>query len=117
MAQALNAAFRDTRFRPVEAAEVPKLHVEISAYASAPTPIPSYEDIVLGRHGIVLEKSGYSALFLPQVAPEQGWNIDQTLTHLAMKAGLGPDAWKEGASFSVFEATVFGEESGAEAAG
>jgi AMMECR1 domain-containing protein len=48
-------------------------------------------------------------VFLPQVAPEQGWNIEQTLTHLAMKAGLPPDAWKENARFTVFEAIVFHE--------
>ncbi|MBN2307384.1 MAG: AmmeMemoRadiSam system protein B, partial [Candidatus Hydrogenedentes bacterium] len=76
MAQALNAAFNDTRFPPVEAEEEPELEFEISAYADAPTPVPSYEDIVLGRHGIVLEKSARTALFLPQVAPEQGWGIE-----------------------------------------
>ena len=50
---------------------------------------------MLGKHGMVLSKQGRSAVFLPQVAPEQGWDIDQTLTHLSMKAGLPPDAWKD----------------------
>ena len=31
------------------------------------------------------------------------------VTHLSMKAGLPPDAWREGASFTVFEAIVFHE--------
>ena len=56
-----------------------------------------------------LPQNERSAVFLPQVAPEQGWGIEETLTNLAMKAGLPPDAWREGASFTVFEAIVFHE--------
>lgn len=112
IAEAINAALHDPRFPPVEAAELPELDIEISAYPSGPEPVGSYEGIIIGKHGMVLEKYGRHALFLPQVAPEQGWDLPATLTHLSMKAGLAPDAWKEGASFSVFEATVFGEEKG-----
>ncbi|MBQ4359162.1 MAG: AMMECR1 domain-containing protein, partial [Proteobacteria bacterium] len=57
--------------------------------------------------GIILRKHRRSAVFLPQVAPEQGWNLAQTLSALSMKAGLPPTAWQEGASFQVFEAQVF----------
>jgi AMMECR1 domain-containing protein len=49
-------------------------------------------------------------VFLPQVAPEQGWDLETTLKYLSEKAGLPADAWKEGASFQVFQADVFGEE-------
>jgi AMMECR1 domain-containing protein len=56
---------------------------------------------------VVLAKEGRRAVFLPQVAPEQGWDRDTTLTHLALKAGLGPEAWRQGAEFLVFEADVF----------
>jgi AMMECR1 domain-containing protein len=31
------------------------------------------------------------------------------LRHLALKAGLDPDDWKEGASFQIFQAQVFEE--------
>ena len=64
---------------------------------------------MIGRHGMPLPQNERSAVFLPQVAPEQGWGIEETLTNLAMKAGLPPDAWREGASFTVFEAIVFHE--------
>jgi len=57
-----------------------------------------------------LNKDDHSAVFLPQVAPEQGWDVSEMLTHLSVKAGLPGDAWKEGASFLVFQADVFGEE-------
>ena len=63
-----------------------------------------------GRHGVVLEKGGRRAVFLPQVAPEQGWDRDTMLDHLASKAGLARNAWRQGATFQVFEARVFGEE-------
>ena len=57
----------------------------------------------------MLNKEGHSAVFLPQVAPEQGWDVSQMLTQLSLKARLPADAWKEGASFQVFQAVVFGE--------
>jgi AmmeMemoRadiSam system protein A len=108
MEHAVNAAVRDTRFRPVTADELPKIEMDISALTE-PQPVASYNDIVLGKHGMVLEKSGRSAVFLPQVAPEQGWTLPETLTHLSIKAGLPPDAWKDGARYTVFEAIVFSE--------
>ncbi|HOW97165.1 MAG TPA: AmmeMemoRadiSam system protein B [Kiritimatiellia bacterium] len=107
--QAVNAAVNDYRFNPVTADELPGLHVEISVL-TPPVDVKSWRDIVIGRHGMILSKQGRSAVFLPQVAPEQGWGIEETLTHLSMKAGLPPDAWREGASYKVFEAVVFGEE-------
>ncbi|MBN1268067.1 MAG: AmmeMemoRadiSam system protein B [Kiritimatiellae bacterium] len=105
---AIDAGVNDGRFSPVTAAELPELDIEISAL-HPPHPVASYNDIVLGKHGIVLQKRGRSAVFLPQVAPEQGWDLGTTLAHLSMKAGLPPDAWKSDAAFLVFEATVFGE--------
>jgi AMMECR1 domain-containing protein len=71
--------------------------------------VPSYRDIVIGKHGIVLTKNGRSAVYLPQVAPSQNWGLDETLSHLSQKAGLQEEAWKQGAQFKVFEAIVFGE--------
>ncbi|OQW96414.1 MAG: hypothetical protein BWK77_04780 [Verrucomicrobia bacterium A1] len=105
---ALNAAFKDPRFGPLTELELSVCDLEISAL-STPREIGSWKEIVLGKHGIVLHKDGRSAVFLPQVAPEQGWDVATTLTHLATKAGLSPDDWREGAKFQVFEAVVFGE--------
>jgi AmmeMemoRadiSam system protein B/AmmeMemoRadiSam system protein A len=105
---ALNAAFHDPRFEAVEAGELKEIDIEISIL-SPPRPVGSWRDIVIGKHGMVLSKAGRSAVFLPQVAPEQGWGIEETLTHLSMKAGLPPDAWREGAEYLVFEAQVVHE--------
>ena len=106
--QAVNAAFHDPRFPRLRADELEEIDIEISAL-TAPRTVGSFEEIVVGKHGVVLGKWGRSAVFLPQVAPEQGWGIEETLTQLALKAGLGSNDWKYGCEFKVFEAIVFGE--------
>ncbi len=106
---AVSASTGDPRFRPVSAAELKDLHIEISVMTPLKE-VSGYKDIVIGKHGVVLMKGGRQSVFLPQVAPEQGWDRDETLTHLSMKAGLPGDAWKEGCGFKVFEAQIFEEE-------
>lgn len=109
VAHALDAAFNDPRFPPLAAREFPQIRIEISAL-TPPVPVASYKDIVIGKHGMVLELGGRSAVFLPQVAPEQGWDLATTLTHLSYKAGLPGNAWQDDrARFTVFEAVVFHE--------
>jgi AmmeMemoRadiSam system protein B/AmmeMemoRadiSam system protein A len=105
----VNAASHDTRFSPVQPDEEKLIEIEISVLSRPVTAPGGFGDIVLGRDGIILSKNGYSAVFLPQVAPEQSWNLEQTLSHLSRKAGLSADAWKEGAEFDLFSAHVFNE--------
>ena len=100
------AALEDPRFPPVNRGELAHLEIEISALTPL-RPVARTEDIVIGRHGILLEKQGRKSVFLPQVAIEQGWDLETTLGHLAQKAGLGPADWQEDARFRVFEAEVF----------
>jgi AMMECR1 domain-containing protein len=71
--------------------------------------VASWKEIELGRHGIVLEKDGKAALFLPQVPEQLGWDRRQTLSALAEKAGLPRNAWRKDAAFSVFTGQVFRE--------
>jgi AmmeMemoRadiSam system protein B/AmmeMemoRadiSam system protein A len=105
---AINAALNDRRFQPVQPDELGTIEVEISVL-TPPLRADGYGDIILGRHGVILEKGGNAAVFLPQVAPEQGWTVEEMLRHLSMKAGLAPDAWQHGATFELFEAIVFHE--------
>ena len=107
-ARAADSALRDPRFDPVSEGELASLRVEVSAL-TPPRPVGSWREIVLGRDGMTLEKNGSFAVFLPQVAPEQGWDLETTLTHLSRKAGLSSDAWRDGASFETFQAEVFHE--------
>ena len=107
-AMALQSAFEDPRFSPVTPRELADLEIEISVLTPM-KPVSGPSDIVVGRDGVLLQKVGKSAVFLPQVAPEQGWGRDEMLDHLSWKAGLPTGAWREGASFLTFQAIVFGE--------
>jgi hypothetical protein len=106
--QAVVSAVEDPRFPPVESSELQDIKIEISVL-SPPRPVASWRDIEVGKHGVILRQGMRGATFLPQVAPEQGWDREEMLTHLSLKAGLAPDAWKEGAKFEVYTAQVFGE--------
>jgi AmmeMemoRadiSam system protein B/AmmeMemoRadiSam system protein A len=107
-AMALQAAFNDQRFAPLRPDELDAVEIEISVLTPF-AKVSGPEAIVLGRDGVVLRKSGRSAVFLPQVAPEQGWDRDEMLTHLSRKAGLSGDAWRQGVEFFTFQAEVFHE--------
>lgn len=107
--RAASAALEDARFpHPVSPDELPFITIEISVL-TPPEPVKSAADIVIGKHGIILAAGWNRATFLPQVAPEQGWDRETTLRHLSRKAGLPDDGWKR-AEFKVYEAIVFGED-------
>ena len=101
-----NAARKDPRFLPVRPDELEHLDVEVSVL-TPPRPIQSPEEIRLGEHGITLEKDGHYGLYLPEVAETMGWDLETTLSQLAIKAGLPADAWRDGASFEVFTSTAY----------
>ena len=108
-AMALRAAFDDPRFGPVSLPEVAGLEIEISVLTPMQA-VPGPDAIVVGRDGVLLTVGERSAVFLPQVAPEQGWNRNEMLDHLSRKAGLPASAWRgAGASFQTFQALVFSE--------
>lgn len=65
--------------------------------------------IRVGTDGVLIEKSGRGAVFLPQVAPEQGWGRDEMLDNLCVKAGMNSSCWRSGTTFYTFQADVFGE--------
>ncbi|MBF0313400.1 MAG: AmmeMemoRadiSam system protein B [Oligoflexia bacterium] len=109
LARSIDSALNDTRFHPVKADELSEITIEISVL-TPPRSVPSYNDIIIGKHGVVLTKGVHGAVFLPQVASEQGWDLPTTLAHLSQKAGLHPHAWREDTSFQVFEAIVFNED-------
>jgi len=107
-AMALAAAFQDPRFTPLRLDELAAVEIEISAL-TPPQRVARPEDVVVGRHGVLLRKGGAGAVFLPQVATEQGWDRTQLLDHLCEKGGLSVGCWKSGVELSVFEAEVFHE--------
>ena len=101
------AATRDPRFPPLRQEERSTVRLSISVLG-ATRPIDDWRRIEVGRHGVELTLGERRAVFLPQVAAEQGWNREQLLTQLARKAGLGDEAWRE-ARLAVFETQGFEE--------
>jgi AmmeMemoRadiSam system protein A len=106
---AVSAALQDPRFPRLSAAELPKIHLEISALTPM-QPVTDVGSIEIGRHGLYITKGFNSGVLLPQVATEYGWDRTTFLEQTCRKAGLQKDAWKEGAKILSFEAEVFGEE-------
>jgi AmmeMemoRadiSam system protein B/AmmeMemoRadiSam system protein A len=106
---ALDTAFRDPRFAPVTAGELKDLEVEVSVLSPMKT-ASGPDAIVPGRDGVVLRLGDRSAVFLPQVATEEGWSRIELLDNLARKAGLPAQAWRDRkATFLTFQADVFSE--------
>jgi len=101
-------ASQDPRFPRLQAGELAGLEVEVSVLSPARR-VAGPEAIEVGKHGVILEKGRHRAVFLPHVATEQGWDRRTMLEHLARKAGLPTDGWREGARFDVFTAQIFGE--------
>ena len=106
---AIEAAFGDPRFPPLDASEFPDIDIEISALS----PMERCDDprsVKVGVHGLYLMHRGRAGVLLPQVPVEQGWDLDEYLDYICVKAGLPPHSYNApGAELYTFTATVFGE--------
>jgi AmmeMemoRadiSam system protein B/AmmeMemoRadiSam system protein A len=106
---AIASATDDPRFFPLTIDEVPGLHIEISALTPMKPIKP--EEVVVGRHGLMIVKGYSSGLLLPQVPIEQGWDREEFLRGLCHKAMLPENAWKsKDMQLYSFEAEVWGED-------
>ena len=111
---AINAAFRDPRFRPLSQNEWEKIKIEVSILTD-PKPLQySDADDLLnklrpGIDGVIIKKGYSQATFLPQVW-EQLPDKKEFLTHLCMKAGLNGSEWKKGElGVSTYQVQAFEE--------
>ncbi len=98
----------DPRFPAVRPEEMADISLEISVL----TPEEEVTDIArieVGRHGLIVEDGMRRGLLLPQVASERHWDRETFLDQTCVKAGLRPDAWRQGARIWMFQAVVFGE--------
>jgi uncharacterized protein (TIGR00296 family) len=112
---AISAATRDPRFSPVKAGELSKIVMEVSLL-TPPEKIKAkkvteiLEEVVVGRDGLIIEKSPFRGLLLPQVPVEHNWETEEFLEHTCMKAGLPVDTWLEkGTNIYKFRAEIFSE--------
>ena len=107
---AKEAAFGDPRFPQLSKNELADCSIEISALS--PMEIcPDPNSVKVGIHGLYLIRNGRSGVLLPQVPVEQGWNLQQYLDYICVKAGLPHGSYKApDAILYTFTAVVFGEE-------
>ena len=99
------ACSKDPRFAPVAPSELDGLEIEISVL-SHPQQVDSVEQIRLGVDGIILHMGQRQSVFLPKVATEYGWTIEETMAQLSIKAGLDKTAWKRNSRIEVFQAEI-----------
>ena len=113
--EAASSAIRDPRFLPLTKKELDHIIVEITILTK-PQPLkvnkPELypQHINVGIDGLIIDYRGRSGLLLPQVPVEQGWNAEDFLTNICLKAGLPPDAWfEEDAEIQTFSGQIFTE--------
>jgi AmmeMemoRadiSam system protein A len=105
---AIHAAVNDPRFSALKKNELDKIHIEISILSEF-IPIKSYDEIIIGTHGLYLDEDG-RGLLLPQVATEHKMNRDEFLSALCNKAGFYSEYWKgKMLKIKVFTAEIFSE--------
>ena len=107
---ARQAAIGDPRFPQLTEEEFSQIEIEISIL-SEPFPMGSYDDIIVGTHGLILTEQGQRGLLLPQVPIEHNMNKEEYLSALCEKTGFHSSFWKERTlNIEMFTANVFSEE-------
>lgn len=108
LAYARHSALDDPRFggRRLRADELDRVEVSISVLSPL-APCADPEAIRLGVDGIYVKSGGRSGCFLPSVARETGWGVEDFWGHCCQdKAGLEWDAWRRpGVELYTFTAT------------
>ncbi len=106
---AVKAAVEDPRFPPVTEDELKKIHIEISVLSPLQK-VNNWDEIVVGRDGLMIFKGPARGLLLPQVAVDYNWDRTTLLEQTCLKAGLNKqDYLSPDATVYKFQATIFGE--------
>lgn len=104
----ISSATKDYRFKSVKQDELSSIEIEISVLTPMKK-ISSINQIEIGRHGIYIKKGFQTGTFLPQVANETGWSVEDFLGRCARdKAHIGWEGWKDADLFT-YEALKFSE--------
>ncbi len=109
--QTITAASKDPRFPAVEPEELEDIEIEISVL-SKPKEIDNWQNIKLGKHGVLVRKGNRSGTYLPQVGTEHQWDgVEEFLSHLCLnKAGLNPKCYLDkDTDLLTYTADVFSE--------
>lgn len=113
---AVDAVLSDPRFEPVDESELEVLLFELSVLSPPEliTPKSQWElpgDVVIGKHGLIVERGRFRGLLLPQVAVDENWSAEEFLGMTCWKAGMPEDSWHDPrVRVFRFEGEVFGED-------
>ena len=103
---AIAASRYDNRFSPVSKEELKEIDLEISVLTPR-VEIESLDEIVIGKHGIYIQKGALNGTYLPNVATQMNWNAKEFVQDCAInKAGIKKDEIKDAKLFT-YEAIVF----------
>ena len=113
--RAAEGAIDDPRFQRLRSDELDRVTIEVTILTE-PKEI-KFEDekelkenIKLGKHGLIIKSGFKEGLLLPQVPIEQGWDVEQYLQNLCLKASLDINKWKENdVEISSFQGQIFSE--------
>lgn len=97
---AISAAFEDPRFPALKTEEYGDLEFEVTVLTQPELievahPKQYLDEIEIGRDGLIIQKGYAKGLLLPQVAPENGFDVETFLEHTCMKAGISADSWMD----------------------
>ena len=100
MTVAISAAFNDPRFPQVSPDEFEELDFEVTVLTKPEMivvahPDQYFDEIEIGRDGLIIQKGYSRGLLLPQVAVENLFTIEDFLEHTCMKAGISADSWMD----------------------
>jgi AmmeMemoRadiSam system protein B/AmmeMemoRadiSam system protein A len=102
------AATDDPRFPPITRSELNQLDVDVWVLWG-PEPVAArgearVDAVVIGKHGLLIERGYNRGLLLPGVAIDHGFDARTFLQQVCLKAGLPTDAWKrDDTTLMVFE--------------
>lgn len=110
---AVGAAFRDTRFAPVQVSELSRVRLDISVLSRLePLPVAGEADAIARlertRPGVVLHSGWRRSVLLPKVW-ESIADGAEFLRHLKLKAGLQATYWSQDVELLVFTCDEFAE--------
>lgn len=100
MEVAIAAAVNDPRFPEVSIIEFDDLEFEVTVLTkpemiAVAHPDQYFDEIEIGRDGLIVQKGYSRGLLLPQVATENLFGIEEFLEHTCMKAGISADSWMD----------------------
>ena len=89
---AIHAAVNDNRFFPVTFPELDGLKISISVLSKLDI-LNSYQECKIGKDGIAISCDHKNAVFLPEVAVENNWDLETYFMQLCNKATLEKNAY------------------------